>query len=371
MIKKSFILTLGSATCDLFIDASTVKQQEKTIKKQVCVEEGTKVEVMSVDRMAGGGALNAARTLAKLGFLVKAFCKIAQDDAGRVITDEMTALGVDLSSAITNAPTPTATSFILRAESGNHPILAYRGANETIEEKDLPWQLLETAAGLYIAPLGGAAADLLPRIAHYGFDRDLLVLHNPNEYQLTHKIEPLVEALRFISFLVLNAREARLLFKYFLMHTDIEHPKPGSKQQLPHELFNELLLFDGHRFSFEDFAKIVLDYGVQTVVVTNGAEGVYAATKAAQNSGDEGDLFFCPSKKVSVYNTVGAGDTFGSTLFGALFSGCPLEKALACATLNSAALLESKVLPPHLLTMGELEAQLEKMDGTAFRSAWN
>lgn len=366
-MKKSFILTLGSATCDLFIDAAaarelSAKNSEKQDVHQLCVEEGTKVEVTSLARIAGGGALNAARGLSTLGFVVKVFCKIAQDDAGKVIMNEMTSLGVDLSSAITNSLTPTATSFILRAESGNHPILAYRGANEMIEEKDLPWQLLESAAGFYIAPLAGAAADLLPRIVRRGFERDILVLHNPNEYQLTYKMEAVLEALPFLSILLLNAREARLLFNFFLTHASGKHPLPGKKYMLPHELFNVLLHKDGNRFSFEDFASIVLDYGVQTVVVTNGAEGVYAATKES--------LFFCPSKRVSVYNTVGAGDAFGATLFGALFSGCSLEKALAFATLNSATLLESKALPPALLTMNDLELRFGEVQKTAFHTLW-
>ena len=98
--------------------------------------------------------------------------------------------------------------------------------------------------------------------------------------------------------------------------------------------------------------------GPKVVVITNGSNGVYAATK------DGG--FFHPSIKTNAISPVGAGDSFGSCFIAHLMMRASISDALRNGIANSASVINHigakeglldrnalaekvKVLPPHLL----------------------
>ncbi|HBL98204.1 TPA: hypothetical protein DDZ86_01005 [Candidatus Dependentiae bacterium] len=339
MKEEPFILSIGSAVCDTFIESDDLQSRNIEPKPFLLIEEGAKLHVSRLRRMAGGGALNAARCLKHLGFNTAAFFKLAHDEAGVKILQELHNEGIDTHLAITNSSTSTATSFILKAPSGNHPILAYRGANDTITFKELPFEAIQKAEGVYLAPLSGEAAAHVDLFAKKAKEKGIPVFHNLNIHQLTSKALEVLKALPFLTAFMLNHKEAELFFKVLQAqngHTKIE-------------------------FSLQNYCTLILEQGTEIAIVTNGPEGVFAASKEA--------FYTCPSTKTTVLNTVGAGDTCGATIFGSLIKGYPLETALIYGSINSARLLASATLPPRLFSFSELEVEADRLHITVQKTA--
>ncbi len=334
MISKPFVLTVGSAVCDTFIESKSLHSGILKPDNQpfLLIEEGTKIEVSRLRRIAGGGALNAARCLKQLEFNTAAFFKIAADEAGLSILKELQSEEIDTDLAITTASTHTATSFILMAESGNHPILAYRGANETITQKELTiLDSITGSEGVYLAPLSGYIATHASTFVEKFFNKKIPVFHNPNIHQLTAENNEVIKTLPFLTAFMLNYKEAEFFYK------KLQNTKSLKKEP----------------FSIENYCTKILEKGAQIAIVTNGAEGLYAATKQA--------FYFCPSIKTTVLNTVGAGDVCGATIFGSLLKGYSLETALHYGSINSAKLLSSSSLPPRLLTFAQLKQEAKRL----------
>jgi sugar/nucleoside kinase (ribokinase family) len=117
------------------------------------------------------------------------------------------------------------------------------------------------------------------------------------------------------------------------------------------------LVFENYSFSLRNFFKEVLAMGPSIVVVTNGGNGVYAATQES--------LYFHPSADITVCDNIGAGDAFGSSFVGSLLLGDSLEKALRNGIVNSASVLQKMGAKPGLLTRKQQQEQAQKLPQNA------
>ena len=93
--------------------------------------------------------------------------------------------------------------------------------------------------------------------------------------------------------------------------------------------------------------------GPKIVVVTDGAQGVYAATDST--------MYYHPAVATSVVDTLGAGDSFGSCFIATYLKTNDIEKALRFGNLNSASVIRQIGAKPGLLTWKELEEQDKKI----------
>ncbi len=349
MRKNPRILTIGSATLDLFIGGTNPPLKEIDLtadQKALIVTEGAKFEITDLKGMSGGGATNAARVLHRFGIPVTAFFKTANDQIAEKITTILRSDGIDIRPSINTSTVITGLSVIVPAPSGNKVILSFRGANDTIQEQELPLFFMKGMDGIYVAPLAGKTSELLPKIAHEATENSIRLMLNPSGHQLTEGRETLLRCLKNIDIILLNSSEAKILFNG--IHRDGLDIKIAPESNLGNlELAKNFEVIDGKSYSVFDLLATLRTLGPKIILVTNGAEGVYAA--------DESGLHFCPSISTQVVNTVGAGDTFGATFFGAHLSGYDIKTSLLFGALNSTKLLGSTEGIEAVLSAEELE----------------
>lgn len=349
MRQNPRILTIGSATLDLFIGGTNPPLKEIDLtadKKALLVTEGAKFEITDLKGMSGGGATNAARVLHRFGLPVTAFFKTANDQIAEKITSILRSDGIDIRPSINTATVITGISVIVPAPSGDKVILSFRGANDTIQEQELPLFFMKGMDGIYVAPLAGKTSKLLPKIVETAAKDNICLMHNPSVYQLTEGREMLLRSLRNISVILLNSSEAKILLGG-IQKDGLEIRIAPESNLGSLELARNFETLDGKSYSIFDLLATLRALGPKIVLVTNGAEGIYAA--------DENGFHFCPSIPTQVVNTVGAGDAFGATFFGAHLSGYDIKTSLLFGALNSAKLLGSALGIEATLSAEELE----------------
>lgn len=357
MPKK--VLTIGGALHDIFIEFDDPYMLHMHLKDRdqsfITLEEGKKITVDSVNSFVGGGAANAATSFKRLGFETEAFFKIGADPTGDFIIKQMSKEKVNLDHIIRTPQEQTGVSFIIPCPSGNKAALVYRGANLTLTQKEIPLSIIDSCDQLYITSLSFDLAKLLPYIVAYAKKKKKMVAVNPGSNQVRNGALDLIQALPSIDTLILNSYESRLLMSSLIENKSKEsahiQAKPIKKTKNMPNLLQEPITFQQSCFSLPLYFREILSRGPQIVVVTNGSEGVYAA------SGNT--IYFYPSPKIKVVSTVGAGDSFGSAFIASLLHGKSIEEALIAGTLNSSSVLGHIGTQTGLLTKKELEQQLK------------
>lgn len=292
---------MGGATQDIFILYEQAESAQIHDKRYIIFEEGKKLEVNNLHYATGGGALNAAATFHKLGFLVYPLCKIGNDAAGAFIKNAIHTKGISTVGIVTDDAQQTGTSFVLPSPSGDRAILAYRGANAELREHEIPATLLHDAEYMYIASLAKKSSHLLSTLCKQAHHNRTFVAANPGLHQLTSS--DTIMALKHIDLLTLNMFEAKTFLATFNKSWDLQ-----------------------------EYFKTIHAQGPRIVVVTDGAKGVYVSTPEKE--------YFAPSIPTKVINTVGAGDAFAACFIGMLAHGHDISIALHAGVINSSSVLQ-------------------------------
>lgn len=355
------IVTIGSAMRDVFINYSPSDMISYLNPSDglpyIMLAEGKKIEVDSLHYGVGGGALNSAVAFTRLGISATPICKIGIDDAGHQLIQALDNKGVHTNHIHTTDKYPTGTSFIIPSKSGNRATLVYRGANLALALSDLSEELIKTSASLYMTSLNGDALQLFKPALFHAHQYNKLAAVNPGTYQITHNASLFIEALNYITILIVNAWEAHLLLSALKNNgkENITHAPSGKAmddagpQLLHHSLHKE------SPFSLFDFFHVILNHGLQHIVVTNGKEGVYAT--------DGKMIYFHPSiQTATVVSTLGAGDAFGSTFVASLLQNKSLVDALRAGIINSSHVLAYADTQTGLLTRDLLEQEITHLN---------
>jgi len=356
-IEMKKILTIGSAMQDVFIQYEGVETLHLHTQEEdlayVCMRAGRKIEIKSLEYYCGGGAANSAVSFARAGFDVSIFCKIGTDQAGDFITKTLQTENVSTAHVLTTNQTQSGNSFIVPGPQGNSAVLVYRGANVTITEQQLPESAIAQSDQLYITSLSGPAAPLLIPITKLAKKYNKPVAANPGTSQLHAGAQYLKEALSGIDILILNTYEAELLMTTLsitLPKIEISHAHDNS---LP-ELLKKPLGSTTTMFTLQQFFTTVHACGPRIVVVTNGAEGVYAC--------DQQTIYFHPSIKIDIVSSIGAGDAFGSCFVAQLSNDATIEDALRAGIINSACVIQHLGTQTGLLTIDEINKRRAQTD---------
>lgn len=358
------ILTIGGATEDLFLhhnssDAMTINRNN-TLDTYMLFQSGEKIEVQSIARITGGGATNSAVSFQRMGLTTQCFCSIGDDTAGKNIIHALNSEKIDTSIIHTTPEHPTGTSCIIQTQQGDHTIFAFRGANGHLELDKLPFEAIKQANQLYITSLSNKSALLLPKIVSFAQQHNVPVAINPGISQLAQGTAMLKEALQYIDILIMNSLEARTFmtalaendhtYKTILASTSQKNACSLNLDSKEPYLIQLPILCEKHYFSIQKFFQQVLTIGPKIVVITNGANGVYVATKS--------NMYFHPSIKIPIVNAVGAGDAFGSCFVGSLLLDFSLEEALRNGIHNSASVLGFRGAKEGLLNISQLKNKL-------------
>ena len=365
--RRPSVLTVGGALIDTIavIGNDSIERMSMTNadRAYLLLEQGSKTEAEIVSTHPGGGALNAAVSFARLGFDAATLIKIANDDRGQAVRNNLSEEGICDDFVITTTAAPTGASVLVSAHDRDAAIFTFRGANTLLDARDLKPKAFERDV-VYIAGLSNKSADCFPDIARLAKSCGAFIATNPGIRQLTTRGDALERTLPQIDLLSMNVDEAQALLPRLNNQRREESSGRKSKrdEHLP-SLMQRGLTSSGIETSLQRFCTALLDLGTKCVLVTDGKRGAFAATA--------GELTYCPTLKLDVVGTAGAGDAFNSTFTALFATGSSVGDALQAATVNAGSVVKFADTQSGLLTRHHLEKALTTEKGVLTLQAWN
>ncbi|MBL1419364.1 MAG: carbohydrate kinase family protein [Alphaproteobacteria bacterium] len=360
-------ITIGGATNDFiaiiedeFIERMTM---HNATSSYLLFEEGHKVEAESIEAFVGGGATNAAVSMARLGFDMSSIVKIGDDYAGVNVTDVYAKEGINADHVIVTEKAATGRSIMVSSHVKNPTIFVARGANTRLRSDEVRAEHFAGMDLVYITGLSGDSSAAFPHIVALAKQSGAKVAANPGIRQLSSRSEDFFKSLKLIDILSLNSAETAKLIPLILRDAkkaklSKTHPliNVGDESENIPELVANGLSSGGFTMSLGDFFATIIDLGIETFVLTNGKEGAYIGTKDG--------MYFCKANKVEVKGTAGAGDAFFSTFASLLVDGASIQDAAHAATLNSASVVGKVDTQSGLLKRSTLKKKLKTYDDT-------
>lgn len=256
-------------------------------------QPGQTVLARSMDRLPGGKGANQAVAAARAGSEVAFVGRIGSDTYGEELRANLVRVGVDVGNLCIDDTNPTGLAMITVDDHGENSIVVVPGANGQISTDDVEraWGKIERSRVL-VAQL---------------------------EIPVQTVYETARAARRAGALFILNPAPALPLDPDLLKLVDV---------LVPNE--NELARLSGLGSPIDPAAsaQLVLDTGVQAVVVTRGALGALVVTRDAQED--------VPAFQTTAIDTTGAGDAFVGNLAHALDTSKPLDEAVRFATAAAA-----------------------------------
>lgn len=356
------VLTIGGAMVDTIVTiASDRIEQMKMLNAEssyLLLEEGIKTEADQISTSTGGGAINAAVAIARLGNSTSTIVKLGEDSKARTVLDRLTEEGVDLRWIVTDDTAPTGASVIVSSHERNAAVFTYRGANTKLEAADIPATAFEHRDLVYVANLSNQSADCYPLIVDRAKSAGAKLAVNPGVRQLTARYDDFWESLDQIDILSINRSEAQALMPRLLQSFgDGGAPLAVHDGAATPVLAKRGLRNGGYEMSLGKFFGGLIKVGVGTVVLTDGANGAFLATGS--------DLYFREAPHVVAAATTGAGDAFSATFACYSAQTNDVARALSAAALNAASVVKFVDTQSGLLTLQALDAEIESAAATA------
>ena len=317
------IITFGSATQDIIVKPKHVtmlKYDKSPSEKEVCFPMGSKIDIEDIRFNSGGGGTNTAATFSLQGFKT-AFCGVVGSDvSGQEIINELKRFKVNTSLMQKTDKKRTNHSVVILNNGQDRTILAYRGAAELMDNKNIPWGKLKSEwfylaplSGLLCLPAGRQAKTPFEDIVDFAKKNNIKIAANPSIAQLS--LPNFSDIAKKINVLLLNQEEAS-----FLTKTSFAEEK---------EIFSKLnQLHPG---------ITVMTRGGRGVVVSDG-KNMYSAL---------------PPKDRSILDTTGAGDSFGSGFVAEFMKSADIEASIQLGMANSVGNLSEVGAKTGLLKKGQ------------------
>lgn len=335
------VITIGSATLDVFIESDDAKIVSVYSKEKrsdfMSFPYGSKIEIDDFSRNIGGGAINTATNFANLGFKTSTVVKMGNDEMAPLIEKKIKKFGIDTSNVIHSKKGLTGFSIILVSFQGDRTVLAHRGENARIEKEDIDFDSLKNTKWIYLAPLAGESNKLLDKIAAFATKNKIKLAINAGTTAIKKGAKYFGKIVEACDILILNKEEASLL-------TQIE-VRPDTKT----EFFSREKIHP----DLKEIFKELRNKNHSIILITDGKNGAIAY---------DGKKFYkAPEFPAKVRSTLGAGDSFASTFVASIekFKG-DIEKSLCFASVNSASCVEVFGAQEGLINFKEIEAKLNK-----------
>ena len=342
LIKEQFMydfITIGSATQDVFIqsDVASIVSVSQISKKSdfMSFPYGAKTEIADFSKNLGGGAVNTATNLANLGFKTSTIIKLGNDEFNSVIKLKLAQSGIDITNIIDSQKYLTGFSIILVSFQGDRTVLAHRGANAHVAEKEVNFEAIKNSRWLYVSPLSGESNKILDKLSKFCEENKINLALNAGTTALKKGANYFTRIMETAQIVVLNKEEATLVTKV-QVRPDTKETK-FSNEKIHPDIINMM--------------KILRGKTATIVVITDGKNGVYCY--------DGIKAYRCPAYPTDVVSTLGAGDAFAST-FTATYDKYDKDivKALKFASVNSASVCSHFGAQEGFLKFGEIEEKL-------------
>lgn len=347
-------LTVGGAMIDTIaiIESDRIERMAmlNADTSFLLLEEGRKTESEEISTHPGGGAVNAAVAMARLGIDAAVLAKLGTDTRADAILARLAQEGVSSRWAIRDARAPTGASVLVSSHDRNAAVFTFRGANTLLELRDLRDDAFAVDL-VYLANLSNQSADCFPAIVARAKAHGALVAANPGPRQLSARGQAFLESLSAIDILVLNRAEADLLVPSLVARCGEGGPAlilaPGEK---PPALAVRGLASGGFEMGIAQYLGALARLGPRYVVVTDGAQGAFL--------GSAQEILYAPAVRSRVVGTTGAGDAFSATFSSYVALGRPADEALQAAAINSGSVVEYIDTQTGLLRREELDRRL-------------
>jgi ribokinase len=352
-------LTIGGAMIDTIAVIADERIERMTMRNAdasfLLLEEGRKNDAKEISTHCGGGAVNAAVALARLGFDVAALIKLGQDGRAETILAKLADEGVSTRFAVRDKRAPTGASVLVSAHDRNAAIFTARGANTLLDADDLKTDAFATDL-VYVSSLSNNSADCFSTIVHLAKATGALVAVNPGIRQLSARQAQLLESMSNIDILAVNAYEAGTLVPLLVSRRGEGGPLlKVTSGDLP-LLARRGFVAGGFELSLARFFEGIHEMGPKWVVITDGQHGAYASSPTG--------IVHCPAMPVKAAGTTGAGDAFNATFSAYVTKMASTEDSLIAAGLNAASVIGYVDTQTGLLQREKLEEQIEEAKRT-------
>ncbi|WP_416897241.1 MAG: carbohydrate kinase family protein [Minwuia sp.] len=317
------------------------------------LEEGRKTEALDVSTHCGGGAVNAAVALARLGHDVSAMVRLGQDPRADIILTRLEAERISTRWAVRDPVQKTGASLIIASHERNAGIFAFRGANTGFRSDALNPSAFETDLCL-VSSLSNESAECFPDIVRLANAAGAVVAANPGIRQLSARGGAFQRSLGDIDLLSVNRAEGDALTPALVDRFGEGGRAFQEDSGSLHARLARGFEGGGYYMSTRHFFRSLLDCGPRWIVLTDGTHGAFLAT------GDT--LYHCPVAPVEVVGTAGAGDAFYATVASELANGVEPEAAMRSAAVNAAAVVRHVDTQTGLLDHAALTARLKEVE---------
>jgi ribokinase len=360
-------LTVGGAMIDTIASIASDRIERMSMRNAdnsfLLLEEGRKTEALEISTHVGGGAVNAAVAMARLGLDVATLVKLGKDTRAETVLNHLLQEGVSTRWAMRDGRAPTGASVILSSHDRNAGIFTFRGANTLLDAAELRAEAFAVDV-VYVSSLSNESADAFPAIVRQAKAQRALVATNPRVRQLSSRGSAFVESLAHIDILAVNRVEADVLVPGLVARFG-EGGKalPMQPGEVPPRLMARGFISGGLEITLSAFFVALRELGPRYVVVTDGRDGAYLGTSDG--------IFFCPVLETQVAGTAGAGDAFTATFTAYVAAGRSPEDALRAAAINAASVVGHIDTQGGLLTRAAIDERLAGTRNTLAVRAWS
>lgn len=309
------IITLGSATVDVFVKTKHPEIIKHKQHDDVCYAIGQKILVNDLHVDTGGGGTNTAVAFARLGLRTGWIGKIGTDLHAKTVLDEMKREHIDFLGV--SGAGMTGYSVILTGLEHNRTILTYKGINDKLLPKEVLWNKFKTK-WMYLSTMMNKSFATLKHAALSAKTNKIKYAFNPSMYLAKQGIKKLKPIIQDCDLLVLNREEAQALLR----------TEKRCVEMLP---------------ELQKYSKIaVITDGPKTVHAYNGIEH-----------------YQLEPPNIKVIETTGAGDAFAAGMVAGLMIKKDIATAMQWGMAESGSVIQHLGAKQKLLTRKEIEHQVK------------
>ena len=315
------VITVGSATVDVFA-RTHFSELIKIIDPKgetdlLAFPSGSKILIDEIEFSTGGGGTNTAVALSRLGHKVAFVGKLGHGTNSEFIHKNLVKEKIDLLCA--HGKGNAGYSIILDTLEHDRTILAYKGINDQLSTKEIPFKRLKTK-WFYFCAMLGQSFKTLEELADFAHKKNIKVAFNPSTYLAEKGIKYLRRVINNTELLVLNREEACLI---------------AGQEPIEDVLFK------------------LRGLGAKIVVVTDGKNQLYVI--------DKEHIYTARPPQVKVVDATGAGDAFAASFLSGIIRKNDVEFAIKLGLANSISVIKYYGAKNILLTNKEAMKSVKKL----------
>lgn len=289
------VIAVGSATLDVF---ARTKYSEliKIIDPKgetdlLAFPSGSKILIDEIQFTTGGGGTNTAVALSRLGHKVAFLGRLGEGTNSDFIHKNLAKEKIELLCA--HGKGNAGYSLILDTLEHDRTILAYKGANDELNQSDIPYKKLK-AKWFYFSAMMNESFRTQEKLAEFAQKNKIKIAFNPSSYLAEKGSNYLKNILGKTELLVLNKEEACLL---------------------------------AGRQPIDGLLSKLKGTGPRIVVITDGKKELYVL--------DKNYIYSARPPFVKIVDSTGAGDAFAASFLSGILRGKSIEFAIKLGIANA------------------------------------